>query len=97
MVLIGSNAVADSDYVPLLSTRLTFNSTITVLSVDVLLIDNGELESTEYFFGFLSLPNNSDYRVTLDPNVTQAEIIDDDSKCVSLGIKLSRLSKIMHL
>ena len=71
-------AVAGSDYVGRSNVLVTFNGTTRSIDVSVNLLGNYVPEEEEDFSGILTLVSDSP-RVTIDPDIALATIVDNES------------------
>ena len=79
-MIFQSLLIAGVDYTSTVVSTLTFNLTTTRQMVQVPIIPDSFIESTEQFHVILSLVNNNGISVTVDPALATVNIIDDDSK-----------------
>ena len=74
-------ATAGADFVPILSRKLTFNSTVTSVSLTLNITTDKIVEDTESLSASLTLEDNSLRSVTeLNPNSTDITITDSTSE-----------------
>ncbi len=59
-------------------TQFNLNELRTTAQLQVQLIDDNEIEADEMFAGLLTLVNGE--RVTVDPDIAEFTIVDDESK-----------------
>ena len=62
---------------------LIFRSCNTTVCTNITIVDDNVAELTERFFVKLNRTDGLDERITLDPDVAEVEIIDNDGECMN--------------